>query len=119
MLMGGALSDVLNAILDAIPESGVMPEPKYDLTNVESDMDENAFATALGISVDKLPDFFKESVVKYGSATLTRVYYDILPESGGTSYNYTSVWGGTTQDYGATLSINLHDHRVKTDYTEV
>lgn len=109
---GGALSGVLNAIIDTIPESGVMPEPKYDLNGVAHDIGEEGFAKFLGISIDKLPDFFKESVIRYGDYILTRVYYSDDPQNDA----YRAIWGGKTGNYGATVEIDLSEHNVITEF---
>lgn len=106
---GGQLPNILNAIVDAIPEAG-FPEPKYDVENAPDEIEDTGFAEFLGISVDELPEFFKEPTIRLGRYTLTRVFYEEKKDEG----LYRTIWGGSDSDTGYTFQAFLANKNVVT-----
>jgi hypothetical protein len=113
------LPSILNGILEAIPESGVMPEPKYDVpTDIGLDIDDGPFAESLGISIDELPDFFRAQVIKRGNLHLTRTYYEHVTEN---EEEYHAIFGDKATNYGYKMIFyyNVPTHNIIIEIEEV
>lgn len=119
---GGQLPNILNAIVDAIPEAG-MPKPKYFLTREIVDGQEHTYqevASVLGITEDEVEKIFNADCIgfKYDfnrTDTLIHIEKSEYKIDG----IYAGVFGSTGVDYGVEIEYYQENRRVQFFYHDV
>lgn len=119
---GGQLPNILNAIVDAIPEAG-MPKPKYFLTREIVDGQEHTYqevASVLGITEDEVENIFNADCIgfKYDynrTDTLIHIEKTEFKIDG----IYFGVFGSTGEDGGVAIEYYQENRKVHFSYHEV
>lgn len=100
---GGYLPKILEAIVDAIPEGAVAPEPTIIIADSDFvSVDESEAAMTLNITLDELRALPNQSVIGTSDGvTLTRIYY-----RGGE--NYSVIFGNEDilANFGRSIALS-------------